>query len=118
MIPKSLKANEWALDGNWKVEAERAVQISYKGHLSYRFHARDLHLVMGSSDGKPIHFRVTLNGLAPGANHGLDTDANGLGVVTGQRLYQLIRQNQAVKDQTFDIEFLEPNVEIFSFTFG
>jgi cytochrome c biogenesis protein CcdA/thiol-disulfide isomerase/thioredoxin len=117
-IPKSLKANEWALDGNWKVEAERAVQISYKGHLSYRFHARDLHLVMGSSDGKPIHFRVTLNGLALGANHGIDTDANGLGVVTGQRLYQLIRQTQAVKDQTFDIEFLEPNVEIFSFTFG
>jgi thiol-disulfide isomerase/thioredoxin len=117
-IPKSLKANEWALDGNWKIEAERAVQVSYKGHLSYRFHARDLHLVMGSSDGKPIHFRVTLNGVAPGANHGIDTDANGMGIVTGQRLYQLIRQTQTVKDQTFDIEFLDPNVEIFSFTFG
>ncbi|MDE2421582.1 MAG: cytochrome c biogenesis protein DipZ [Gammaproteobacteria bacterium] len=117
-IPKSLKTNEWALGGNWKIEPERAVQISYKGHLSYRFHARDLHLVMGSSDGKPIHFRVTLNGAALGANHGLDTDANGMGVVTGQRLYQLIRQTQAVKDQIFDIEFLEPNVEIFSFTFG
>lgn len=117
-IPKSLKTNEWALDGNWRIEPERAVQISYKGHLSYRFHARDLHLVMGSSDGKPIHFRVTLNGSAPGANHGIDTDANGMGVVTGQRLYQLIRQTGTIQDQTFDIEFLEPNVEIFSFTFG
>ncbi len=117
-IPKSLKVNEWGLEGNWRIERERAVQISYTGHLSYRFHARDLHLVMGSSDGKPIHFRVTLNGLAPGANHGVDTDENGMGIVTGQRLYQLIRQTQPVKDRTFNIEFLDPNVEIFSFTFG
>jgi cytochrome c biogenesis protein CcdA/thiol-disulfide isomerase/thioredoxin len=117
-IPTMLKVNQWALGGNWKIENQRAVQISYTGHLSYRFHARDLHLVMGSSDDKPIHFRVTLNGISPGANHGIDTDANGMGVVTGQRLYQLIRQTQAVQDQTFDIEFLEPNVETFAFTFG
>ena len=73
---------------------------------------------MGSSDAKTIHFRVTLNGKAPGKNHGVDTDENGMGVVTGQRLYQLIRQTEPITDQTFEIEFFEPNVEIFAFTFG
>ncbi|MBC7751073.1 MAG: hypothetical protein H7Z73_05060 [Candidatus Saccharibacteria bacterium] len=94
----------------WKVEAERAVKISFKGHLSSRLHAQDLHLVMNSSDGKPIKFHATLNGMALGTNHGVDTDANSMGVVRGQRLYQLIRQTQEVKDQTFDIELLEPNI--------
>lgn len=116
--PTALQINQWALGGNWKVGEESAVQLSDQGRLSYRFHARDLHLVMGSSTAKPIHFRVTLNGKAPGKNHGVDTDENGMGIVTGQRLYQLIRQTQPIVDQTFDIEFFEPNVEIFAFTFG
>ncbi len=118
IAPLSLQLNQWGLDGNWKIEAERAVQLSDKGRLSYRFYARDLHLVMGSSDAKAIHFRVTLNGKVPGKNHGVDTDENGMGVVTGQRLYQLIRQTQPITDQTFEIEFFEPNVEMFAFTFG
>ena len=116
--PTALQINQWALGGNWKVGEESAVQLSDQGRLSYRFHARDLHLVMGSSTAKPIHFRVTLNGKAPGKNHGVDTDENGMGVVAGQRLYQLIRQTQPIIDQTFDIEFFDPNVEIFAFTFG
>lgn len=116
--PTALQINHWALGGNWKVGEESAVQLSDQGRLSYRFHARDLHLVMGSSTAKPIHFRVTLNGKAPGKNHGVDIDENGMGIVTGQRLYQLIRQTQPIVDQTFDIEFFEPNVEIFAFTFG
>lgn len=116
--PTALQINQWALGGNWKVGEESAVQLSDQGRLSYRFHARDLHLVMGSSTAKPIHFRVTLNGKAPGKNHGVDTDENGMGIVTGQRLYQLIRQTQPIIDQTFDIEFFDPNVEIFAFTFG
>lgn len=117
-VPLSLQINQWGLDGNWRVEKQHATQLSQKGRLSNRFHARDLHLVMGSADAKPIQFRVTLNGKAPGRNHGIDTDENGVGVVTGQRLYQLIRQTQPITDQTFEIEFFEPNVEIFAFTFG
>ena len=116
--PTALQINQWALGGNWKVGEESAVQLSDQGRLSYRFHARDLHLVMGSSTAKPIHFRVTLNGKAPGKSHGVDTDEQGMGVVTGQRLYQLIRQTQPIVDQTFDIEFFDPNVEVFAFTFG
>lgn len=116
--PTALQINQWALGGNWKVGEESAVQLSDQGRLSYRFHARDLHLVMGSSTAKPIHFRVTLNGKAPGKNHGVDIDENGMGTVTGQRLYQLIRQTQPIVDQTFDIEFFDPNVEVFAFTFG
>ncbi len=116
--PTTLQINQWALVGNWKIGAESAVQLSDQGRLSYRFHARDLHLVMGSTTTKPIHFRVTLNGKALGKNHGVDTDENGMGTVTGQRLYQLIRQTQPITDQTFEIEFIEPNVEVFAFTFG
>ncbi len=116
--PNTLQANQWGLQGNWRIEKEKAVQISYTSHLKYRFHARDLHLVMGSSDGRPVHFRVLIDGAAPKASHGVDIDENGMGMVTGQRLYQLVRQTQTVKDRTFDIEFLEPGVELFAFTFG
>jgi Thioredoxin like C-terminal domain len=85
----------------------------------YRFHARDLHLVLGpAADGKPIRFRVTLDGKAPDVDHGTDTDADGQGVVDGQRLYQLVRQNGVIKDRTFAIEFLDPGVHAYAFTFG
>ena len=87
------------------------------GKIVFRFHARDLHLVLGAT-GKPVRFRVTLDGKPAGAAHGADTDAQGGGIVTQQRLYQLIRQSGAIADHTFEIEFLDPGVEAFSFTFG
>jgi len=89
------------------------------GGIVYRFHARDLHLVLGpSANGKPVRFRVRLDGQAPGDSHGVDTDAQGLGSVTSQRLYQLVRQSGDIHDRTFEIEFLDTGVEAFAFTFG
>jgi hypothetical protein len=89
------------------------------GSIVYRFHARDLHLVLGpAADRKPIRFRVTIDGNAPGADHGIDTDAYGQGVVDSQRLYQLVRQNDVISDRTFAIEFLDPGVQAYAFTFG
>jgi len=85
----------------------------------FHFHARDLHLVLGpTADGKPVRFRVTIDGQAPVDNHGVDTDAQGNGVVTDHRLYQLVRQKGAVADHIFAIEFEDPGVQAFSFTFG
>ena len=87
--------------------------------IDYRFHARDLHLVLGpSKDGKPIRFRVTLDGEPLGVDHGVDSDADGYGTVTEDRLYQLIRQHGSIRDRTFKIEFLGPGVEAYSFAFG
>jgi hypothetical protein len=89
------------------------------GKITFRFHARDLHLVLGpTSGGKPVRFKVTLDGQAPGDNHGEDIDAGGGGTVISQRLYQLIRQQSGVADHTFSIQFLDPGVEAYSFTFG
>jgi hypothetical protein len=90
------------------------------GRIAFRFHARDLHLVMGpAADGKPVRFRVSLDGKPPGADHGIDADARGEGVVTSQRLYQLVRQRKvADDDRLFEIEFLDPGVQAFAFTFG
>jgi cytochrome c biogenesis protein CcdA/thiol-disulfide isomerase/thioredoxin len=117
--PTALTLNQWALAGNWKDEDQLATSLAAEGSISYRFHARDLHLVLGpAADGKPVRFRVTLDGQAPGANHGLDTDAEGYGVVTGDLLYQLIRQQGSIHDRTFRIEFLLPGVRAYSFTFG
>ena len=117
--PATLTLNQWALAGKWKDEKQIATLLSPTGSIVYRFHARDLHLVLGpSKDGKPIRFRVTIDGKAPGADHGMDTDANGYGTVTENRLYQLIRQQNGVQDRTFRIEFLGPGVRAYSFTFG
>jgi len=113
-----LSLNQWSLEGQWIDQRQSARSLAPGAKISFRFHARDLHLVMGSATGKPVRFRVTLDGQAPGANAGTDTNAQGTGVVTGQRLYQLIRQKGAVEDRTFTIEFLDPGVEAFSFTFG
>ncbi len=114
-----LSLNQWALGGNWKVGEESAVLQSVPGKIVFRFHARDVHLVLGpSKNGKPIRFVVKLDGTAPGDDHGADTDASGAGTVQGNRLYQLIRQKGAVEDRTFEIEFLDPGVEAFAFTFG
>jgi cytochrome c biogenesis protein CcdA/thiol-disulfide isomerase/thioredoxin len=111
--------NDWGLAGTWQVGAERATLAAPAGRIVYRFHARDLHLVLGpGANGKPVRFRVTLDGAAPGAAHGADVDAQGYGTVTGQRLYQLVRQPGAIADRTFAIEFLDPGVDAYAFTFG
>jgi cytochrome c biogenesis protein CcdA/thiol-disulfide isomerase/thioredoxin len=119
VIPPSLDLNQWALGGNWVVDNEKATLSKVPGRIVYRFYARDLHLVLGPGlDGKPIRFRVQLDGLAPGANHGADTDANGAGVIGEQRLYQLIRQAADVGGHVFSIEFLDSDAQAYSFTFG
>ena len=114
-----LQLNQWSLSGDWTVGAENAALNKQDGRIAYRFHARDLHLVLGpAADNKPVRFRVSIDGAAPGKNHGADIDADGQGVVDGQRLYQLIRQSGAISDRTFEIEFLDPGVQAYAFTFG
>ena len=114
-----LKLNDWGLAGAWTVGAQYATLDKKDGAISYRFHARDLHLVLGpGADGAPVHFRVTIDGAAPGESHGADVDANGEGVVTENRLYQLVRQTGPIVDRTFTIEFLDPDVQAYAFTFG
>jgi cytochrome c biogenesis protein CcdA/thiol-disulfide isomerase/thioredoxin len=113
------RLNEWGLAGDWTIDGERAVLNQKDGRIVYKFHARDLHLVLGpETDGKPVHFRIMIDGAAPGDNHGMDVDADGKGVVTEQRLYQLVRQYGKVTDHTFEIEFLDPGVQAYAFTFG
>jgi cytochrome c biogenesis protein CcdA/thiol-disulfide isomerase/thioredoxin len=117
--PAQLKLNQWALAGKWQDEPQIATVLTPGASISYRFHARDLHLVLGpSKDGTPIRFRITIDGKAPGDDHGMDTDTEGYGVVTENRLYQLIRQKGSIRDRTFRIEFLAPGVQAYSFTFG
>ena len=118
-VPDSLPRNGWALGGSWTVGDEFATAATAGDTIVFRFHARDLHLVLGPGpDGRPVRFKVTLDGAAPGDHHGADTDAAGNGEVREQRLYQLIRQTQPVQDRTFTIEFLTPGVRAYSFTFG
>jgi len=118
-VPAALDLNQWALDGTWRVDREKAVLESGTGRIVYGFSARDLHLVLGpGASGKPIRFRVRLDGAPPGANHGADTDADGVGEVTGQRLYQLIRQSGEIRPHVFSIEFLDDDVQAYAFTFG
>ena len=117
-VPPRLTLGEWAYDGRWTVEAQCGRLDAAGGGIAMRFKARDLHLVLGSADGKPRRFRVTLNGQAPGADHGLDIDAAGNGVVTDHRLYQLVRQQGGARERSFTITFLDPGVEAYAFTFG
>jgi len=117
--PTALKLNEWALSGKWTLGKQDAVLNQANGRIVYQFHARDLHLVMGPpTRGAPVRFRVRIDGHPPGAAHGLDVDDQGYGTATEQRLYQLIRQAQPIAERRFEIEFLEPGVEAFAFTFG
>jgi len=117
--PAALKLNQWALSGSWAVDPEKAVLGVAPGKILFHFYARDLHLVLGpNKNGKPVRFRVTLDGAAPAANHGADTDTGGAGVIKEQRLYQLIRQSGAVGEHEFTIEFLDSGVQAYSFTFG
>ena len=117
--PTNLNLNDWSLGGQWAVSAERATASAPASRIVYRFHARDLHLVLGpGADGKPVRFNVSIDGQAPGDAHGVDVAPDGSGRVTEQRLYQLVRQTDAVKDRTFTIEFLDPGVSAYAFTFG
>jgi cytochrome c biogenesis protein CcdA/thiol-disulfide isomerase/thioredoxin len=123
-LPKLYRAaplplNHWSLAGQWTVGGEFATLNGASGSITYRFHARDLHLVMGPApQGGPVRFRVLIDGAAPGANHGTDVDADGWGSVKDYRLYQLVRQSGPVQDHNFEIEFLGPGVRAYSFTFG
>ncbi|RWN59356.1 thioredoxin family protein [Mesorhizobium sp.] len=118
-VPERLRVNEWGLSGDWTVRQENAVLNKSNGKLAYRFHARDLHLVMGpAATGTSVRFRVLIDGQPPGAAHGIDIDEKGEGTVTEQRLYQLIRQPHPIVDRQFEIEFLDSDVEVFAFTFG
>ena len=117
--PASLQLNEWALAGEWRMGMVATVLEQPGGSVSYRFHARDLHLVMKTErPDTAVRYRVRLDADPPGPAHGLDVDADGEGVVDGPRLYQLIRQPGPIVDRTFEIEFLDRGVEVFVFTFG
>jgi hypothetical protein len=117
--PTRLGLNDWALSGAWTVKGQPAALDAPNGRIAYRFHARDLHLVMGpAAPGTSVRFRVRVDGRPPGEAHGLDVDAQGYGTATEQRLYQLIRQPRPIADRLFEIEFLDAGVEAFSFTFG
>lgn len=114
-----LKLNDWSLSGDWIVRPEHADLQAPGGRLAFRFKARDLHLVMGPSNmGQPVRFRVRIDGQAPRADAGVDIDAQGLGRIDSQRLYQLVRQSGGARERTFEIEFLDPGVQVFAFTFG
>jgi cytochrome c biogenesis protein CcdA/thiol-disulfide isomerase/thioredoxin len=118
-VPVNLPLNDWGLAGNWTVGGENVTLNVPNGRIVYRFHARDLHLVLGPvSGGKPVAFKVTLDGKAPGEMHGADIAPDGRGVVTDQRLYQLIRQTDGAGEHTFSIEFEQAGVAAYAFTFG
>jgi cytochrome c biogenesis protein CcdA/thiol-disulfide isomerase/thioredoxin len=111
--------NDWGLSGDWTIGGQSATLNRTDGAISFRFHARDFHLVLGpSADGKPVRFRVTIDGAKPGESHGADINADGEGIVTDHRLYQLVRQSGPVMDRTFTIQFLDPDVQAYAFTFG
>jgi thiol-disulfide isomerase/thioredoxin len=118
-VPERLRLNEWGLSGDWTIKRETAVLNAPNGRVAYRFHARDLHLVMGpAAPGTPVRFRVLIDGQPPGAAHGIDVDEQGYGILAEQRLHQLIRQPKPIVDRRFELEFLGPGAEVFAFTFG
>jgi cytochrome c biogenesis protein CcdA/thiol-disulfide isomerase/thioredoxin len=117
--PASLRTNQWAFTGDWTVEPERAVSNRASGRIAYRFQARDLHLVLGpAADGKPVGFRVLVDGKPPLENHGADTDEQGYGIIEAQKLYQLVRQTKNANERLFEIEFLDGGAQAYAFTFG
>jgi thiol-disulfide isomerase/thioredoxin len=117
--PDRLKLNHWALSGDWTMGKQATALNQANGRITYRFHGRDLHLVMGpAARGASVRFRVLIDGQPPGAAHGIDVDEQGYGTATEQRLYQLIRQPKPIADRQFEIEFLDSGVAAFAFTFG
>ena len=119
LIPPQLKLNHWALEGNWAIGKQAAVLNEGQGRIAYRFHARDLHLVMAPlASGHSVRFHVSLDGKPPGPARGIDVDSQGHGTLSEPRLYQLIRQSQPITDHQFEIEFLDPGAQAVDFTFG
>ena len=119
VAPSRLKLNHWALQGPWTFAKQYAALDKAGGRLTYRFHARDFHLVMGpGAPTSPVRFRLLVDGKAPGAAHGADVDERGFGIVNDQRLYQLVRQPQVIGDRLLEIEFLDPGIQVFAATFG
>jgi thiol-disulfide isomerase/thioredoxin len=118
-LPESLDLNQWALSGSWTIERRPCVLTEADGRIAFRFHARDVHLVLAPRPaGRSVPFRVLVDGATPGEDHGLDVDEQGQGTVDHPRLYQLIRQRGSIRDRTVEIVFLEPGVEAYVFTFG
>ena len=118
-LPARPSLNKWGLGGSWNVGAESAVLQVHSGKIVFRFHSRDLHMVLAPpKGGKPVRFKVRIDGVAPGDDHGVDLNADGAGEIRDPRMYQLIRQKGPIQDRTFEIEFLDPGVLVFSFTFG
>jgi hypothetical protein len=113
-----LRLNHWALAGEWTIGAESVALDQPGGSIAFRFHARDAHLVLSRETLTPIPFQVLIDGEAPGPSHGVDVDQEGNGVLRDGRLYQLVRQHDAVRDRTLEITFLEPGAEAYAFTFG
>ena len=117
--PARLRLNHWALSGDWTVGKQATVLNKANGRIAYRFHARDLHLVMAPKvRGVSVHFRVLIDGQPPGTARGIDIDAKGNGTLAEPRMYQLIRQPKPITERRFEIEFVSPGVEVFAFTFG
>jgi thiol-disulfide isomerase/thioredoxin len=117
--PARLRLNHWALSGDWTVQRQAIVLNEAEGQIAYRFHARDLHLVMGPAAREtPVRFRVLIDGQPPAAANGTDVDDQGNGTVTEPRLYQLVRQPGPVTERTFEVTFLDPGVHAYAFTFG
>ncbi|WFF00730.1 redoxin domain-containing protein [Micromonospora sp. WMMD964] len=117
-LPERLGLNQWALAGDWTIGAESVTVDQAGGSIAFRFHARDAHLVLGPVPGRSIPFRVLLDGEAPGPSHGVDVDADGHGVLQDGRLYQLVRQDDAVRERTLEVTFGEPDAAAYAFTFG
>jgi hypothetical protein len=119
VAPDSLRLNRWALSGDWTIERGASVLNRADGRISFRFHARDVHLVMGPpARDTSVPFVVRVDGEPPGAAHGLDVDEQGLGTLSQQRLHQLIREPGRITERTFEITFLAPGAEAYCFTFG
>jgi thiol-disulfide isomerase/thioredoxin len=116
--PDRLSLNHWALAGEWTVGPESVALDQARGSILYRFHARDVHLVLSPGAREPIPFRVLLDGDGPGPSHGVDVDEDGNGLLHDGRLYQLVREHDAVRERTVEIMFLEPGAEAYAFTFG
>ena len=118
-VPEVLRPNSWGLSGEWAVEGRASVLHRAGGRIAFRFHARDVHLVLRSrARATSVPFRVLLDGAPPGAAHGLDVDDQGHGTLVQPRLYQLVRQSGLIRDRTFEITFLASGVEAYVFTFG
>ena len=117
-LPERLPSNHWALDGEWTIGPESVVLDAAGGSIACRFHARDAHLVLSPGARQPIPFRIVVDGEAPGQSHGVDVDEDGVGVLRDGRMYQLVREHDAVRDRTLEITFLEPGAEAYAFTFG